>query len=239
MTERETQIIKLLEETPPHGKKIAEAIQHMLKREELWNNWKNDGCKEITRPDPNYKLSQPPAKRPKRLLGDLIKDSTNQNKFYMGTPELTKLWNLCPDNLQACKGNDRNFLPALDSYLNNPKEKSDPSFEWRALRLLARQSPHFFSLANAPSSKITDLLEMVHKKILKDKNDQKPESEEIGTVYQIESEPVEEMEETEQLTPEETNTHKTTTATSEQIQEIANSVGSDWKKLGLKLGKFV
>jgi THO complex subunit 1 len=63
--------------------------------------------------------------------------------------ELTRLWNLCPDNLQASKGVNRNFLPSLESYLGNRKEKADPSFEWRALRLLARQSPHFFTLFNS------------------------------------------------------------------------------------------
>lgn len=240
IVEREAQIYKLLEETHPNGDKIGVAIKHMLKREELWNNWKNDGCKEITRPDPNYKDAQPPPpKRGKRGLGDLIRDSNKQGKFYMGTPELTKLWNLCPDNLQACKGTDRNFLPALDAYLESPKAKSDPSFEWRALRLLARQSPHFFSLANTASCKISDLLELVHKRIMKDKNEHKPELEENVTTDQLESEPIEEeMDDTEQLTPEEENTHKTTTATPEQILEISKEIGKDWKKLGSKLGEL-
>lgn len=46
---RDTEIIvyKLLEETPPNGKKFADSVRHMLKREDLWNNWKNEGCKGI------------------------------------------------------------------------------------------------------------------------------------------------------------------------------------------------
>ena len=45
--ETEVQIYKLLDETPPSGKKFSKTVRHMLQREELWNNWKNDGCKGI------------------------------------------------------------------------------------------------------------------------------------------------------------------------------------------------
>lgn len=106
----------------------------------------------------------PPAKRQKRSLGDSVRESIRQNRFYMGNTELTRLWNICPDNLQACRGEDRNFLPSIETYLENPKDKVDQSFEWRALRLLARQSPHFFSLTQTPN-KVSDYLEGVRKKI--------------------------------------------------------------------------
>lgn len=43
--ETETKVYRLLEETPPNGKAFAQTVRHMLKREELWNNWKNEGCK--------------------------------------------------------------------------------------------------------------------------------------------------------------------------------------------------
>lgn len=43
--ETETKVYRLLEETPPNGKSFAQTVRHMLKREELWNNWKNEGCK--------------------------------------------------------------------------------------------------------------------------------------------------------------------------------------------------
>ncbi len=163
----------------------------------------------------------------------------------MGSPELTRLWNLCPDNLQACKGVDRNFLPTLETYLDSPKEKekSDPSFEWRALRLLARQSPHFFSLSNTPSCKIADLLEVVYKKIQKEKveikvepEDAKQEAEEENFEHE-ETEPLDEPDQ--ELTPEDKNAHKTISASEDQILEISKAVGADWKKLGAKLGEFL
>lgn len=56
----------------------------MLQREELWNNWKNDGCKEFKRPESQIDDTPKPAKRQKRHLGDLIKDADKQGKFYMG-----------------------------------------------------------------------------------------------------------------------------------------------------------
>lgn len=173
-------IYRLLDETPPNGSRFAATVRHMLDREQMWNNWKNDGCKEFSRPttaavavdDAAPAVAKPAltgaaaaAKRQSECrLGDLVQESIAQKRFYMGCPELTRLWNICPDNLQACRGADRNFLPSIESYLENPKDKTDPSFEWRALRLLARQSPHFFSMTQTPN-KVSDYLEVVRKKI--------------------------------------------------------------------------
>lgn len=196
-------IYRLLDETPPNGQKFAATVRHMLDREQMWNNWKNDGCKEFSRPTnapaaiaaapaadgaataaaavvadaapapapaPRLTGAAAAAKRQAECrLGDLVQDSIAQKRFYMGCPELTRLWNICPDNLQACRGDDRNFLPSIESYLENPKDKTDPSFEWRALRLLARQSPHFFSLTQTPN-KVSDYLEGVRKKIHESKS---------------------------------------------------------------------
>lgn len=41
--------------------------------------------------------------------------------------ELTKLWNVCPDNLEACRGRDRDFLPSLDAYFDEAIEQTDPN----------------------------------------------------------------------------------------------------------------
>lgn len=37
-------VYNLLKETPPDGATFANIIKNILKREELWNAWKNDGC---------------------------------------------------------------------------------------------------------------------------------------------------------------------------------------------------
>ena len=38
------QVYGLMDETPPNGPEFTKAVQHILKREEQWNAWKNDGC---------------------------------------------------------------------------------------------------------------------------------------------------------------------------------------------------
>lgn len=37
-------VYRLLGETPPDGKNFAECVKCILRREEHWNSWKNDGC---------------------------------------------------------------------------------------------------------------------------------------------------------------------------------------------------
>lgn len=245
----ETNVYKLLEETPPNGTAFAHCVRHMLKREELWNNWKNDGCKEFKRPGPPLDdQTVPTAKREKPLLGDLIRDATRQKKFYMGNGELTRLWNLCPDNLQACRGEDRNFLPPIDSYLECPRDRLDQSYEWRALRLLARQSPLFFTLnqsnqsSNTPPT-VSEYLDSVRNKIheVKSKSKQDVDAKtENDTDLVMDKEDVEE--DTELMKAEllsstdDKNVHKTVTATDDQMRELCVIINDDWQRLAAKLG---
>lgn len=101
---------------------------------------------------------------------------------FFGIPrsnELTKLWNLCPDNLEACKGKERDFLPTLENYFkdaieqidaNEPSKEEinllkDGNFGWRALRLLARRSPHFFTFSTVLLNQQSSYLEMMVRKI--------------------------------------------------------------------------
>lgn len=192
---------------------------------------------------------KPPTKKFKRNLGDAIADACKQNKFYMGNAELTRLWNLCPDNLQACRGADRNFLPSIEQYLENPKDKTDATFEWRALRLLARQSPHFFTMIQTPN-KVSDYLESVRKKISESRTKQKAESAEAKPDVEIEEVQIQNstedgltrwQDDSEMLKSSEQddkNTHKTAIATPDQLKELSVIIGGTWQKLGTKLGKF-
>ncbi|KAJ1529807.1 hypothetical protein ONE63_006550 [Megalurothrips usitatus] len=189
-------ICRLIRETPPDGPSFLLAVTHILKREEQWSNWKNEGCKEFQIPGGSSKPLEASAesgltekKRPLkarrrgRPVGEIIKDSSSQGRTFMGNSELTKLWNVCPDNLEACRGKDRDFLPSLDSYFEEAIEQTDPNamvedgykkindgnFGWRALRLLARRSPHFFTLSSNNISKLPEYLETMIKKIAKDR----------------------------------------------------------------------
>lgn len=187
-------------------------------------------------------MKMPPMKRQKRSLGESVRDANKLNKFYMGNVELTRLWNLCPDNLQACRGADRNFLPSIEKYLENPKDKTDPTFEWRALRLLARQSPHFFSLTQTPN-KVSDYLEGVRKKIHESNSRIKVEPPEIKhEIVEVEKDDglVDEVQDDGELikaeTMDDSNTHKTAVATPEQMKDLCVIIGASYKKLGVKLG---
>lgn len=260
--ETEATVLQLIEETPPQGKKFCASVRHILHREELWNNWKNDGCKEFKKPDlievaaaasPTKKKPSVAGRRPKRLLGDVIRDATRNNRFFMGNAELTKLWNVCPDNLMSCKGGDRNFMPNLETYIETEKGKGDASYEWRALRLLARQSPYFF-VANTPSSssnKVSDYLENVRKRIVKERSEGATVKQEVQEEESVEMEQTETMEQEdedqdllkpEQLTPEGGEKEaggaalESSKPTEEQLKELSCVIADDWKKLGAKLG---
>lgn len=161
----------------------------------------------------------------------------------MGNSELTRLWNLCPDNLEACRGDDRNFLPTIESYLENPKDKSDPSYEWRALRLLARQSPLFFTHLAAPT-KIPDYLKKIREKIHEtttknvktEQENSKPENDGDLVVEKEDVEDDSDLMRADQLTQDDRNVHKTVTATEEQMKALCVIINDDWKKLADKLG---
>lgn len=169
-----SQIYRLLGETPPNGKKFAECVKSILKREEHWNNWKNDGCPEFQKPKPPTQLDTPEdvkkSRKRRRPVGDIVKEYEGQKKSYMGNNELTKLWNLCPDNLAACRTKERDFMPSLESYISSACDESgrrrtaEGGWGWRALRLLARRSPHFFVQTNNPIGRLPDYLDaMVHR----------------------------------------------------------------------------
>ncbi len=96
----------------------------------------------------------------------------------MGNQILTRLWNQYPNNMEACSAPERDFLPTMDDYFTEAAEQLDPSsgieeeykkvndgqWGWRALRLLAKKSPHFFTHGNNPIAKLPDYLESILKK---------------------------------------------------------------------------
>lgn len=84
------QVYTLLIETPPDGASFAESVKQILKREEYWNAWKNEGCPAFKRPAPEPEPATGEAdevrkpKRSKRRIGDMILDAQAAGKYYMG-----------------------------------------------------------------------------------------------------------------------------------------------------------
>ncbi|XP_076167470.1 THO complex 1-like protein Hpr1 isoform X2 [Ptiloglossa arizonensis] len=254
------QVYALLIETPPDGPTFAETVKNILKREEHWNAWKNEGCPPFKKPAPDSNADIDELKKPKRArrrIGDVIRDAQAVGKYHMGNPELTKLWNLCPNNLEACKSKDRDFLPSLETYFEEAimqldpnamvedeyKKVNDGNFGWRALRLLARRSPHFFVHGNYPINKLPEYLETMIKKIAKDRptqSDTKLETEEMPPSEVNDQEFSEDVlkQESEQVEPENTDTkgRKLTKVTPEMVAKLSDILKNDWKKLATKFG---
>ncbi|XP_071451674.1 THO complex subunit 1 isoform X2 [Hetaerina americana] len=288
-------IYRLLAETPPDGTAFAQAVRHILKREEHWNSWKNEGCPVFQKPnqapvgsedsggDESPIVSDKEAakdKRPKaggpirnkfshKHLGDQIREASTMSRYLMGNVELTRLWNLNPNNLDACKSKERDFLPSLENYFEEAIMQSDPAsmieneykrvndgnFGWRALRLLARRSPHFFTHSNNPINKLPEYLETMIKKIAKDRPqvassesakqpstagaettaaNAEPELEDDEVLKTVEKEDnrseVQDFEDGEVVRKE---SEKISNA---QIAAVAEKVAGQWRKLATKLG---
>ena len=63
-----------------------------------------------------------------------IQTEVAEKKVNLGNSGLTALWNLHPDNLEACRAKDRDFLPSLENYFEEAIEQLDPRNEvggWR------------------------------------------------------------------------------------------------------------
>lgn len=104
----------------------------MHQSEEIWSKWKNEGCQPFTKP----KVAEPEAAeeeeeetatvQKKRPLGEILEEAEEKNKYLLGNPELTRLWNICGDNLEACRSNSRGFLPNIDDFFADAFKELDP-----------------------------------------------------------------------------------------------------------------
>ncbi|CAG9560980.1 unnamed protein product [Danaus chrysippus] len=257
-------VYKLLGETPPDGKQFAECVKRILKREEHWNSWKNDGCPEFQKPKPPVQAENEEVKRSRkrrRPVGDIIKEYSGTDKFFMGNNDLTRLWNLCPDNLAACRTKERDFMPSLESYmLSGEAGECVGGWGWRALRLLARRSPHFFVHTNNPIGRLPDYLDDMVKKITREvaannvsnntngdsniNNDKAKveQTEEELTEEQIETDIIKEEDSTDlEQAPDSTHDDdkptrsKITMISATQLHAVSTKL-PEWKKLAAKLG---
>lgn len=87
------------------------------------------------------------------------------------------------DNMQACKAENRlKFLPTLENFFEEAVEQADPdagieeeykvvnkaTFQWRALRLLASRSNHFFTPSMTPFKALPQYLSSVIEQLSKE-----------------------------------------------------------------------
>ncbi|KFV75661.1 THO complex subunit 1, partial [Dryobates pubescens] len=222
-------VYQLLSENPPDGERFSKMVEHILNTEENWNSWKNEGC-------PSFVKERPVRKRP--APEDFLGKGPNK-KILMGNEELTRLWNLCPDNMEACKSESREYMPTLEEFFEEAIEQADPenmvenkykavnnsNYGWRALRLLARRSPHFFQPTNQQFKSLPEYLENMVIKLAKELP---PPSEEIKTGEDEDEEDNDALLKENNESPE---VQRDKAMTGEQIESFAIRLGEQWKAL--------
>ncbi|XP_051555581.1 THO complex subunit 1-like [Myxocyprinus asiaticus] len=230
-------VYQLLRETPPDGDKFASMVEHILNTEENWNSWKNEGCPSFVKERPaETKPIRPSRKRP--APEDFLGKGPDR-KILMGNEELTRLWNLNPDNMEACKSDSREFMPSLEDFFVEAIEQADPTnmvedeykvvrnsnYGWRALRLLSRRSPHFFQPTNQQFKSLADYLENMVIKLAKELPKDLP-SEEIKTGE-------EDDENGDNLLKESNDSPsiQSKMVTNSQMDDIATKLKAQWKTL--------
>ncbi|XP_030607538.1 THO complex subunit 1 [Archocentrus centrarchus] len=235
-------VYQLLREIPPDGDKFATMVEHILNTEENWNAWKNEGCpsfvKERTVDD---KPKRPMRKRqaPEDFLG-----KGPDRKLFMGNDELTRLWNLNHDNMEACKSDSREFMPSLDEFFAEAIEQADPAnmvedeykvvrnpnYGWRALRLLSRRSPHFFQPTNQKFKSLADYLDSMVSKLAKELPKDIP-SEEIKTGEEDDDDNGDNLLKDSNDSP----SIQSKLVTNQQMDDVAAKLGARWKILASHL----
>ncbi|KAM9789161.1 THO complex subunit 1 [Neosynchiropus ocellatus] len=235
-------VYQLLREIPPEGDKFATMVEKILKTEENWNFWKNEGCPSFVKERPaDDKPKRPTRKRqaPEDFLG-----KGPDRKIFMGNDELTRLWNLIPDNMEACKSESREFMPSLDEFFAEAIEQADPvnmveeqykvvrnpNYGWRALRLLSRRSPHFFQPINQKFKCLADYLDTMVSKLAKELPKDIP-SEEIKTGEEEDDENGDNLLKESNDSP----SIQSKLVTNQQMDDIAAKLGGEWRTLATQL----
>jgi len=243
-------IYKLLEETPPNGPEFAKSVRHILRREDHWNKWKNEGCPSLAKKvDGNESIKNigegGSFRKKKRKLGDVIEKEVAEKRVNLGNPGLTSLWNLNPDNLDACRAKERDFLPSLENYFEEAIEQLDPKngiedtykkvnngeWGWRALRLMSRRSTHFFIAGNNPIARLPEYLETMLGKMAKEMPNAANKDDSVDDMEQGDNEA--EGEEN-GGNAEDANTNPKVTES--QLVDLSIKLADHWAKLVPKLG---
>ncbi|KAM9791483.1 THO complex subunit 1 [Syngnathus typhle] len=236
-------VYQLLREIPPDGDKFATMVERILNTEENWIAWKNEGCSSFVKERPvDDKPKRPSRKRaaPEDFLG-----KGPDRKIFMGNDELTRLWNLNLDNMEACKSESREFMPSLDEFFAEAIEQADPAnmveeeykvvrnpnYGWRALRLLSRRSPHFFQPTNQKFNSLADYLDTMVSKLAKELPKDIP-SEEIKT-----GEEEDDDENGDNLLKDSNDSPSMPSkmVSNQQMDDVAAKLGNRWKSLASHL----
>uniref|UniRef100_A0AAQ6IFR6 Death domain-containing protein n=1 Tax=Anabas testudineus TaxID=64144 RepID=A0AAQ6IFR6_ANATE len=231
-------VYQLLKEIPPDGDKFGTMLEHILNTEENWNAWKNEGCPSFVKE--RYIDDKPKRPTRKRQAPEDFLGKGPDRKIFMGNDELTRLWNLNQDNMEACKSDSRSFMPSLDEFFAEAIEQADPAnmvedeykvvrnpnYGWRALRLLSRRSPHFFQPTNQKFKSLADYLDSMVSKLAKELPKDIP-SEEIKTGEEDDDDNGDNLLKDSNDSP----SIQSKLVTNQQMDDISAKLGAQWKTL--------
>lgn len=146
------------------GRKFLSLVRHVLRREEMWNKWKNDKCKKSEKSETEDDIvNMRGTYHKRRKISDELVSAKPYNMHVIGSQEMCRLWNMKPSQ----KFN----TPDLVKYLSIPEENQaesfkNPNYSFRVLRLL-RKSPHFFEQTAAVIQSLDGYLKQATNRIFK------------------------------------------------------------------------
>ncbi|KAI1720295.1 THO complex subunit 1 transcription elongation factor domain-containing protein [Ditylenchus destructor] len=162
------QCFALLKETYPQGTHFVDSVKRILARERIWSNWKSEGCIDLITPLTKLECKAFKKRPVKRY---------QENVIDLGNDELTRLWNINSENLNACIEAKRNAVPDLRKFLDDGLDELDPAqkveeqyksvndekYQWMASRFLLYNSDQYMMCPNsdpkAPRESIGKYLE--------------------------------------------------------------------------------
>uniref|UniRef100_A0A914H4G3 THO complex subunit 1 n=1 Tax=Globodera rostochiensis TaxID=31243 RepID=A0A914H4G3_GLORO len=153
----------LLRETHPNGVLFADAVKKVLSRERLWSAWKNEGCPDLITPLLNSQSTTKYAAFKRKALNHFV-----PGQLDLGNKELSRLWNIQPNNLVACKEMQRKCTPELVQFLEEALDEMDPeqqvdeqyqsvndeTYQWTASRFLLLTSDQYLTCNVQDSSRM-------------------------------------------------------------------------------------
>jgi len=153
---------------------------------------------------------------------------------------------LCPDNFDACKGEERKFFPKLDDFFAEAVAQADPksqvenkykltlneNFQWRACRLLSMYSPHFYTVnTSAQYLKIPEFLNDMVEKVAQDYPDRFGKEKAKVEVDDVNIQESQETTIEEEDIEEPVEMVAVTKVSRDVLNKLAKTLQRDWQKL--------
>ncbi|KRX61904.1 THO complex subunit 1 [Trichinella sp. T9] len=131
----------------PDGEAATFHLNLQLDNEKLWGQWKRDNYPDV-------------RVKPTALVQSLRRGEHRpyvKGFFDLGNPTLTKLWNLCPNNVDSWRGIGCQAVPEVKAFISEAvnqaspemqmpmelKKVSDENFKWIGYRFMAEKSRSF------------------------------------------------------------------------------------------------